>query len=346
MFDEEDEPGGCAGNIDETITEDFSEPLDELYNFLRKDKDAVLTFIGGEPLMNPELIMEVMDNAPVKRFMIQTNGTLLADFPAEYTNRFETILISVDGKKSLTDKHRGSGIYDKVMSVSKHIVDNGFKGELIARMTAAEDTDIFESVTHLSNYFSSIHWQIDADFTGDFSKRHFAEWSRSYNEGIIRLVKEWTDRIESTGIVPKWYPFLSTTEDLLTGKPSRLRCGSGYANYSIMTNGFIAPCPIMVGMSDYYAGHIKDSDPNKLPEILVGEPCTSCRIYSFCGGRCLYSNIIRPWKDSYKLVCGTVFALHDALTENLPRVRKLIDEGIISMDSFKHTRYNGCEIIP
>ncbi|HKM41537.1 MAG TPA: putative peptide-modifying radical SAM/SPASM domain-containing protein, partial [Methanocorpusculum sp.] len=83
-----------------------------------------------------------------------------------------------------------------------------------------------------------------------------------------------------------------------------------------------------------------------LPEVPIGEPCLSCDIYGFCGGRCLYSNIIRPWRDDYKLVCGTIHVLHDALVENLPRIQKMLDEGTLSMEAFAHTRYNGCEIIP
>lgn len=346
MFDEEDEPAGSPGEIDETVTQDFSASLESLYGFLEKDKDAVLTFIGGEPLLKADLVKEILDNAPVKRFMLQTNGTLLSGLSSDYTNRFETILISVDGGRCLTDCHRGEGIYNTVISTSKEIVENGFKGELIARMTVAEDTNIFEAVTHLSNYFTSIHWQMDADFTGDFSRRRFAEWSLKYNEGVQRLADEWVDRMAKSGRVQKWYPFLSTTEDLLLNRSSRLRCGSGYVNYSIMTNGFIAPCPIMVGMKDYYCGHIDDADPTNLPEIEIKEPCTSCDILDFCGGRCLYSNIVRPWGDNYALVCETVRALHKALTRNLPVIRELLNDGVISFDDFKHTRFNGCEIIP
>ncbi|MDD2471178.1 MAG: TIGR04084 family radical SAM/SPASM domain-containing protein [Methanocorpusculum sp.] len=346
MFEEEDPAGHSPGTIDETICENLAFPLTELYAFLARDQHAVLTFIGGEPLIRSDLVMEIMDDAPVKRFMLQTNGTLLSKLPKEYTNRFETILISIDGDKALTDGHRGEGIYDMVLSTANLIRKNGYNGELIARMTIAEDTDIFSAVTHLAHHFTSIHWQMDADFTGDFSHRRFAVWSEEYNAGIRRLVSEWVSRIEKTGVVPKWYPFLSTTEDLLLGRSSKLRCGSGYANYSIMTNGWIAPCPIMVGMADYYAGHVRDADPIHLPEVPIGEPCLSCDIYGFCGGRCLYSNIVRPWRDESRLVCGTVRALHDALVEILPRIQKMLDDGTLSMKAFAHTRYNGCEIIP
>jgi len=346
MFEEEDPVGGTPGKIDETIAETIEYPLEELYGFLAKDLDCVLTFIGGEPLLRSDLVMEIMDHAPVRRFMLQTNGTRLSKLPSAYVNRFETILISIDGDRVLTDGHRGDGIYDMVLKTAALIRGRGYQGELIARMTIAEDTDIYAAVTHLAEHFTSIHWQMDADFTGDYSHRRFAEWKESYNDGIRLLAAEWVNRIETTGMVPKWYPFLSTTEDLLSGTPSSLRCGSGYSNYSIMTNGWIAPCPIMVGMADYYAGHIRDADPLHLPEIPIRGPCLSCEIYGFCGGRCLYSNIVRPWREHYTLVCDTVRALHDALVAELPRLKSMIAEDRLSQTAFSHTRYNGCEIIP
>lgn len=346
MFAEEDPAGGSPGTIDETIAETIKYPLEELYQFLAKDPDCVLTFIGGEPLLRADLVMDIMDHAPIQRFMLQTNGTRLSELPPRYVNRFETILISIDGCRALTDGHRGDGIYDTVLKTTAVIRERGHAGELIARMTVAEDTDIYAAVTHLAEHFSSIHWQMDADFAGDYSHRRFAEWKNAYNDGIQRLAAEWVSRIEATGVVPKWYPFLSTTEDLLAKTPSRLRCGSGYSNYSIMTNGWIAPCPIMVGMADYYAGHIRDADPLHLPDITIGGPCPSCDIYGFCGGRCLYSNIVRPWRDHYTLVCDTVHALHDALAAELPRLTSMIADGRLSFRAFSHTRYNGCEIIP
>ena len=122
--------------------------------------------------------------------------------------------------------------------------------------------------------FSSIHWQLDANFADDFSHRQFAGWvTENYNPGIIRLIQLWVDHMETDGTVLRWYPFLDPMEDLLHGRQSLLRCGSGYANYSIMTDGHIAPCPVMIGMSQYYVGHIKDADPLNLPVIEVNGDC-------------------------------------------------------------------------
>ena len=352
---EELEEGSDEGEhveIDPDLPLELNYDLRLLYDFLKKDPAATVTFYGGEPLMRADLIDHIVREAPAQRFMLQTNGLLLDRLPPQIVHRFSTILVSLDGRQDLTDKNRGEGVYRRVMAQVKKLLATGFEGELIARMTVTEQTDIVDAVSWLANNadhtFSSIHWQLDADFAGDFSRRRFANWAvTSYNPGIRELVSVWIDRMEATRKVLRWYPFLDPMDDLLNGRSSRLRCGSGYANYSIMTDGHIAPCPVMIGMIPYYVGHIADADPCSLDRVEIGGECTTCHIRDFCGGRCLYSNITRPWNTAQrKLVCGTVENLHNALVSALPRVQKLIARGIIAQSDFAHEKFNGCEIIP
>ena len=338
--------------IDPTLPSELDVNLDLLYDFLKKDPDSTLTFYGGEPLMRADLINTIVKDAPVHRFMMQTNGILLDRLDPLIINRFSTILVSIDGNEALTNANRGRGTYRTIINNIKRIRRNGYNRELIARMTVNEGTDIVDAVRWLSDNpdysFSSIHWQLDANFADDFSHRQFAGWvTENYNPGIVRLIKLWVDHMETDGKVLRWYPFLDPMEDLIHGRQSLLRCGSGYANYSIMTDGHIAPCPVMIGMSQYYVGHVKDADPLNLPVIEINGDCKNCQIRGFCGGRCLYSNIIKPWRaDERRIVCSTVKNLHDGLTGALPRVKGLIKEGVICLSDFSHEKFNGCEIIP
>lgn len=344
----------CEHNliIDEELPVELDYDLNILYDFLRKDPAPVLTFYGGEPLLRTDLIERIIGEAPVRRFIMQTNGLLLDRLSPEVINRFSTILVSLDGCRELTDANRGNGVYDRVMMNIRKIRASGYTGELIARMTVTEKTDISEAVRYLASNqdysFSSIHWQIDANFSGDFHLRRFREWAEgSYNPKIRSLVRHWIDHMEKTGEVLRWYPFLDPMEDLLYDRESGLRCGSGYANYSIMTDGSIGPCPVMIGMSQYYVGHISWSHPLKLARIPVRGECTDCRIRTFCGGRCLYSNITQPWGGAEReLVCNTVVNLRDALVTALPRVRELLLGDTVSLKDFFHEKFNGCEIIP
>jgi putative peptide-modifying radical SAM enzyme len=341
-----------AVQIDESLPTELAYDPRILYRFLEKDPVPTLTFYGGEPLLRADLIERIVREAPVKRFMIQTNGLLLDRLPPDILCRFVTILVSLDGRKALTDANRGTGVYDRVMENIQKIRARGYTGELIARMTVTEKTDIAEAVHHLASNpdysFSSIHWQIDANFAGDFFLRNFRKWTHDcYNPGIRTLVDDWVEHMETEGSVLRWYPFLDPMEDLLYERESRLRCGSGYANYSIMTDGNIGPCPAMIGMSQYYVGHISRSHPLELDCVHIHGECMECGIRTFCGGRCLYSNITQPWGITERgLVCGTVENLRDALIAALPRVRRLIGEGVIARDDFAHEKFNGCEIIP
>jgi len=357
----------CFGEALEDVDADFSDfevdyslpkkinyEIDLLDKLCRRDPDCVLTFYGGEPLLCISEIKRIMDDVEAKHFMIQTNGLLFDHLEPKYVNRFHTILASIDGDEALTDFYRGKGTFRKVVDNLKLIKQNGFRGELIARMTVMEQTDIYKQVTWLLNNsefsFSSVHWQLNAGFwKNDFARRDFKRWSEeNYNSGIRELVKFWVDQMEKNGVVLRLYPFLGIAQSLLSGeKTSLLRCGGGWINYAIQTDGYIVPCPTMWGMKDYYLGHISNADPLKLKKVFVGEPCTKCDVFHICGGRCLYANVTKRWAaEDYTLVCNTVRNLIDAIAKEAPRIRKLIENRRISLKNFEFMKYNGCEIIP
>jgi putative peptide-modifying radical SAM enzyme len=340
--------------VDYSLPREMSYDVSVLDRFCRQDADCVLTFYGGEPLLCVDLIRRVMDNVTAKLFMIQTNGLLLDHLETSYVNRFHTILVSVDGNESLTDFYRGEGTLSKVVDNLNLIKRNGFAGELIARMTVMEDTDICKQVKWLLENdafpFSSIHWQLNAGFwKNDYSRRHFETWSEeSYNPGIRKLAEFWVDHMEEKGVVLRLYPLLGIAQsNLSTEKESLLRCGGGWTNYAIQTDGHVVPCPTMWGMKDYYLGHISTAHPLGLNKVFVGEPCTSCNIFSSCGGRCLYANVMKRWgPEEYSLVCKTVKNLIEAVSDQMPRIQKLIHHEKIKLKDFEYTKYNGCEIIP
>ena len=357
----------CFGESIEDFDEDFANfdvnyslPKKAKYDFAllaelcSEDSDCVLTFYGGEPLLCTHEIRQIMDLAKPRHFMIQTNGLLLDKLEPEYVNRFHTILVSVDGDEELTDYYRGKGTFRKVIDNVKLIVRNGFRGELIARMTVMEQTDIHKQVTWLLNNdefaFSSVHWQLNAGFwANDYARRGFRRWSKeSYTPGVERLARFWVNHMEAKGSVLKLYPLLGIANSLLFDEgASLLRCGGGWINYAIQTDGHIIPCPTMWGMKKYYLGHVRNVHSLELKKIFVGTPCTECDVLNLCGGRCLYANITRRWNsDAYTTVCSTVRGLVNAAKMELPRINKLLEDGKVSPNDFEFMKYNGCEIIP
>ena len=342
-------------DVDYNLPRNINYDVELLNNFCAKDSDCVLTFYGGEPLLQADKLREIMNKVKPKHFMIQTNGLLLDKIEPKYVNRFHTILVSIDGEEKLTDYYRGKGTFQKVIDNLKLTKKNGFEGELIARMTVMEQTDIEKQVKWLLNNekfsFTSIHWQLNAGFWGnDFQRRKFEQWTKtSYIPGLKRLAQFWVDKMEKEGVVLKIYPLLGIAESLLNDEKNCLmRCGGGWINYAIQTDGYIIPCPTMWGMKKYYLGHIKDANPLQLPKILVNQkPCVDCTILKVCGGRCLYTNITKRWNDNaYKKVCYTIEQLIETIEAEIPRIQSLIRRKKISLNDFDYLKYNGCEIIP
>ncbi|MCU0798934.1 MAG: radical SAM protein, partial [Candidatus Thermoplasmatota archaeon] len=137
----------------------------DLKRFISMDKDAVIGFYGGEPLLAMERIYDIMDNVPATSFTLQTNGTLLKELRTEYLLRFHSILVSLDGPREVTDASRGVGTYDLVMSNVRDIKERGFSGDLIARMAFSDHGDIHRDVMHLLESFDHVHWQLDVFWT-------------------------------------------------------------------------------------------------------------------------------------------------------------------------------------
>ena len=154
--------------------------------------------------------------------------------------------------------------------------------------------------------------------------------------------------MKEKGMVLRLYPLLGIASSLLFGEERNLmRCGGGWTNYAIQTDGHIVPCPTMWGMKDYYLGHISSANPSQLKKVFVKEPCTECHIVNLCGGRCLYANVTKRWSpQAYGLVCGTVRNLVSSVSDQISGVRELIQRGSIGLRDFEYVKYNGAEIIP
>jgi putative peptide-modifying radical SAM enzyme len=340
--------------VDYSLPKKITYPITQLKEFCANDPYCVLTFYGGEPLLCIDEMKQIMDEVHPTLFMMQTNGLLLDQLEPEYLNRFHTILVSIDGDETLTDFYRGKGTFKKVINNLKLMKKNGFKGELVARMTAMESSDIYKQVKWLLENdeftFSSVHWQLNAGFwRTDYAKRGFEKWStEDYNIGVMKLAEFWVDKMENEGVVLRLYPFLGIAESLLAGeKETLLRCGGGWINYAIQTNGQIIPCPTMWGIRAHYVGHVNTANPLKLAKEFVSEPCTNCEELKFCGGRCLYANVMKRWSaEAYHQVCNTVRNLIDAVANQMPRLDNLMKSGRISFRDFEYIRFNGCEIIP
>ncbi len=342
----------CHGGEEKDNTE-ITYSLDELDSFLEQDPDPQLMFYGGEPTLRIGTMTDMMDRFSDARFMLQTNALRLQNIPIEYGKRIHSILISIDGRKHVTDGYRSKGVYDKVFENVRWLRDISYPGDVVARMAVSQQSDIYKDVNHLLDLedpsFDHLHWQLNVVWDAEGNWQDFDKWvAESYNPGITRLVEEWVEAMEH-GQVKGIAPFMPVMYTLLTGEPSRLRCGSGLDTFAIHQDGRIGVCPISPDWDFSVVGDIYNTEPRELRDVMtVDDPCPSCEVYTVCGGRCLFANKQRLWgEEGFNEICDTVKHLIKELKSYVPRVQKLIDQGSIDIEELNYPEFNnGCEIIP
>lgn len=346
--------GYCGGtrNVD-GIPLDISYSLDELAHFISMDPDTVIDFYGGEPLLATGFIYKVMDRIPARAFTLQTNGTLLDDFDPRYLSRLDTIPISIDGGREVTDANRGEGTYDAVIRNLSPLREKGFAGDLVARMAFSRRGNICEDVSHLlalrDPAFDHVHWQLDVFWDDLGDEWQAEEWLNSYDDGVTSLISDFGRALEK-GVVLGIVPFIPVMKTLVTGEPvPHIRCGSGRDSFAVMTSGRVDACPIAPELSYSPVGEVQTSTPESLRDSrLVGEPCTLCAKKWVCGGRCLFANRTMFWgRRWFDRVCESTRRMIRELDALVETIRELTREGVLPRDALDYPAFNnGCEIIP
>ena len=124
-----------------------------------------LDFFGGEPLLNFEVVKQIVEYARSKekdygkrfRFTITTNGVLLDDDKIDFINKeMSNVVLSIDGRKEVNDKVRkrvdGTGCYDSILPKFKRLVSKRGEKEYYVRGTFTKyNLDFSEDVFSLYN---------------------------------------------------------------------------------------------------------------------------------------------------------------------------------------------------
>ena len=212
-------------------------------------RNLELDFFGGEPLMNFEVVKELVtygrgaEKAYGKniRFTITTNGLLLDDIKAEYINQnMDNVILSIDGRPSVNDNMRRTvndkGTYDIITKNYLKFVEKR-KGTYYVRGTfTRENLDFSEDVKHL----------VDKGFKNVSVEPVVTDISFSYalqNEDIDSIFKEYdklTDLYLEYAKEGKQFEFFHFNVDLNQGPCVVKRvsgCGAGTEYVAVSPGG-------------------------------------------------------------------------------------------------------------
>lgn len=336
----------CGGSFEPTVVPWKPKyDLNNLKVLIENDPNATIIFYGGEPLANPKFIMNVIDTINVKRWGIQTNGTLVKLLPESYWKRMNVVLLSIDGRKEITDKHRGKEIYERVLSNARYLKEVGVS-EIIARMTVTQDSNIYEDVSHLLslNLFDKIHWQLNVDWTEKWDVRSWAY--TSYLPGLKKLLNVFLNELRK-GKVLKIIPFLGVISAHYFQAYRSSPCGAGFNSISVKTDGSIIACPIAVREKWAILG-----DVNKgfrfLEDPISDDRCKKCEYLRYCGGRCLFARKEKYWGDEgFEIIDEVTKEYLRLVLSIIPEIDNLILNGIIKKeDLYYDPTKDSTEVIP
>jgi radical SAM protein with 4Fe4S-binding SPASM domain len=304
--------------------------VDQLAAFVDKHlqgKEVYVTFYGGEPTLNLDMMQEVMRRFPHFRFQLQTNGTLLDNLPDWLLGRLSNILVSIDGGESTTDGYRGRGIYRQVIKNLRKVHEK-IGGSATARVTWGNPDTTFEELDELvaqEGAFDYLYWQFVAD------EMYFADSVDKRKAVLVQLIDRFfahSDRlyplVPLMGIVRnKVLP--TRAQELYAG---RTQCRVSTHLLNVMPDGKIFPCPDMMYVPAMQMGDVKSNWLRKSPlQATADMPCGGCEAFSWCRGNCmknLYlgyekkderyrSNVVEPICELLKFI-GREIDRHDPQT--------------------------------
>ena len=269
-------------------------------------RNLEVDFFGGEPLMNWDVVKELVAYARTQekiynknfRFTLTTNGMLIDDDVIEFANKeMSNVVLSLDGRKEIHDLTRvdyaGNGSYEQIVPKFKKLVDaRGGQGYYMRGTFTHANPDFTKDVFHMADLgFTELSMEPVVGATDDPAVLT-AEDLEIVKEQYEILAKEMIKR-KKEGRGFTFYHYMID----LTGGPCVYKrisgCGSGTEYMAVTPWGDLYPCHQFVGEEDYKLGDVWNGVTNNQ----VREEFRSCNAYSreeckdcwaklYCSGGC------------------------------------------------------------
>lgn len=280
--------------------------LDFLVEHSGTRKNLEVDFFGGEPLMNFEVVKELVAYARSIekeagknfRFTLTTNGVLLNDEVAEFANReCHNVVLSLDGRKEVHDRLRktvnGAGSYDLIVPKFQDFVQKrGNRGYYVRGTYTKYNLDFTNDIFHIADLgFTELSMEPVVSAPDDPYALSEADLPALYRQYEI-LAEEMLRRRRAG----KPFTFYHYMIDLSGGPCIYKRisgCGSGTEYLAVTPWGDLYPCHQFVGDEKYRLGDIWNGVTNiavqqefKLCNAYARKECRDCWAKLYCSGGC------------------------------------------------------------
>lgn len=277
-------------------------------------RNLEVDFFGGEPLMNFEVVKELVSYGRSLekeydknfRFTLTTNAMLLNDEITDYLNEnMANVVLSLDGRKCVNDEMRetvsGKGSYDIIVpKIQKFVEKRGDKDYYVRGTFTSKNID-FGKDAELFHELGFQSVSIEPVVTDEkepyaLKEEHLEEVLEEYE----RFSREYIDiKREDPD-----FQFFHFNIDLNQGPCIIKRatgCGAGSEYLAVTPDGEFFPCHQFVGEDGFILGNVDEGIQNhelrskfRSSNVFAKEDCRTCWARFYCSGGChanaYYSN--------------------------------------------------------
>ena len=280
--------------------------LDFLIEHSAGRRNLEVDFFGGEPLMNFEVVKQLVAYARSReqecgknfRFTLTTNGMLIDDDVIEFANReMSNVVLSLDGRKEIHDRFRvdyaGNGSWERIVPKFQKLVEaRGNKNYYMRGTLTHANPDFLKDIEEMLRLgFTELSMEPVVCAPGDPS-----ELTREDQAIVMEQYEKLAQLMLQRRRAGKPFTFYHYMIDLKGGPCIYKRvsgCGSGTEYMAVTPWGDLYPCHQFVGEERFKLGNVWDGITN--PK--VQNEFASCNVYSrpecgdcwaklYCSGGC------------------------------------------------------------
>ena len=280
--------------------------LDFLVANSGKRRNLEVDFFGGEPLMNFEVVKQLVEYARSIekehnknfRFTLTTNGVLVDDDVIDFANReMSNVVLSLDGRKEIHDRFRvdyaGNGSWEKIVpKFQKFVESRGGKDYYMRGTFTHANPDFLNDIQQMLDLgFSELSMEPVVCAPGDPSE--LTEEDKTIVLDQYEKLAELMLRRDEEGKPFTFYHYMID----LTGGPCIYKrisgCGSGTEYMAVTPTGELYPCHQFVGEEKFRLGDIWNGVSNTQIQneflecnVYSRPECRECWAKLYCSGGC------------------------------------------------------------